>query len=138
MKKSVVILIGIIYIASIALVGFLGIKHKVFEEVIPVERVELLNEGLEYSEQWKNYVVIRPDENGELKYQIKYRVYPDNASDQSVSFSYDTQITGVTVSPTGLVEFTEAFTGAKLVKIQIIANDGSGASATITIIARNS
>ena len=78
MKKSVVILIGIIYIASIALVGFLGIKHKVFEEVIPVERVELLNEGLEYSEQWKNYVVIRPDENGELKYQIKYMQFNKN------------------------------------------------------------
>ncbi len=137
MKKSVVILIGIIYIASIALVGFLGIKHKVFEEVIPVERVEILNEGLKDSTQWGKYIVIRPDDNGELKYQIKYRVYPDNATDQSVSFAYDTQVTGITISETGLVVFTEPITSAKTVKIQIIANDGSGASATITIIARS-
>ena len=43
MKKSVVVLIALIYILSIALVSFFGLQYKVFEEVIPVERVEILN-----------------------------------------------------------------------------------------------
>ena len=46
MKKSVIILIAIIYVASIALVSFFGLKFKVFEEVVPVESVKILDENL--------------------------------------------------------------------------------------------
>lgn len=131
MKKSVVILILIIYIASIALVSFFGLDFKVFEEVIPVERVEILNPGLKYNERWGNYIVIRPDADGAMRYQIDYRVYPDEATEQSVSFAYDKQTQCATVSELGLVEFSKPGN----IKVQVIAMDGSGASASITIIA---
>ena len=41
MKKSVVIIIALIYVASVALVSFLGLQFKVFEEVVPVESIEI-------------------------------------------------------------------------------------------------
>ena len=75
MKKSIVILIGIIYVCSIAVVSFFGLQFKVFDEVIPVEKIELLNEGLKYSQTWGNYVIIYPNEDGEYRYKIDYRVY---------------------------------------------------------------
>jgi len=134
MKKSVVILIGIIYIAAIAVVSFFGLQFKIFEEIIPVESVEILNEGLKENEMWGKYVVISPDEDGNRRFEIKYRVYPDNATDNSVRFSYDTQTTGVTINEDGVVIFTEP--GPKTVKVQVIAMDGSGKSASITIIAK--
>ena len=70
MKKSVVILIAIIYVASIALVSFFGLQFKVFEEVIPVESVEILNDGLKHNDTWGNYVTVSPDASGEWHYQI--------------------------------------------------------------------
>ena len=132
MKKSVVVLIALIYILSIALVSFFGLQYKVFEEVIPVERIEILNEGLDYHETWGNYVVISPDkETGEWRYQIQYRVYPDEATDNKVKFTYDTQNTVASVDENGLVTFT----GIGMVKVTLIPLDGSDTSATITIIA---
>ena len=89
MKKSVVILIALIFIASVVSVSFFGLQFKTFEEIVYVESIELLDENLKVDENGDKYVVIRPDENGERKYQIKYRVHPDNATDDGVRFAYD-------------------------------------------------
>ena len=62
MKKSVIVLIAIIYVAAIGLVSFYGLKFKVFEEVVPVESIELLNTGL------------NTDKNGEQE-GANYRYY---------------------------------------------------------------
>ena len=133
MKKSVIILIAIIYIASIALVSFFGLQYKIFDEVVSVERIEILNVGLRENATWGKYVIISPDAKGEWKYHISYRVYPDNATDSRVEFSYDTQNSNVSVDSTGLVTFK----APGMVKIQIIAVDGSNASTTLTIIAKS-
>lgn len=133
MKKSVIILLAIIYIASIALVSFFGLKFKVFEEIVYVERIELLNEGLEDtgSDEFGKYAIVHPDENGEWRYQIKYRVHPDEATNSEVEFSYDTQNTAVTVDENGVVTFTEP----AAVTITITPKDGTDSKAIITIIA---
>ena len=132
MKKSVIILIAIIYIAAIALVSFFGLQYKIFEEIISVERIEILNEGLKENDTWGKYIIISPDENGDRRFQIEYRVYPDNATDNSIEFSYDKQNTSVTVDENGVVTFSRS----GMVKVQVIAKDGSAVSATITIIAK--
>ena len=133
MKKSVVILIAIIYVSAIALVSFFGLQYKVFEAEVPVESITILNEGLTYNEAWGNYVVIRPDENGEWKYQIEYEVTPDNATNKQIVFSYDKQNNYVTIDENGLVTFTE---GGKMVKVHLTPKDGSAVCTDITIIAR--
>lgn len=133
MKKSVVILIALIYIASIAIVSFFGLQFKVFEEVVSVERIELLNsEALDESEIWGKYAIIRPDPSGNYKYHIQYRVYPDNASNPKVEFTFDkNSAPNVTVDENGLVTFSSR----GMVKVYIIATDGSNIQETITIIA---
>ena len=131
MKKSVVILIAIIYVAAIALVSFFGLQFKVFEEIIPVERIEILNAGLRENESVGKYAIVFLDENDEAKYLIECRVYPDDATDKEVSFAYDTQTKNVTVDDNGLVTFT----GETSVIITISPKDGSDVSEKITIIA---
>ena len=133
MKKSVVILIALIYIASIAIVSFFGLQFKVFDAVVSVERIELLNsESFEESETWGKYVIIRPDPNGQYRYHIEYRVYPDNASNPKVEFTFDkSSAPNVTVDENGLVTFSSR----GMVKVYIIATDGSNIQETITIIA---
>ena len=130
MKKSVVILIALIYVASIALVSFFGLQFKVFEEVIPVERIEITNEGQKYSEQHGDYVVIRPNANGEWRYQIDYHVYPENASNVKVDLAYE-ELSFASVDENCVVTFTKP----GVLKVRVIATDGSNAEDTITIVA---
>ena len=130
MKKSVVILIGIIYVASIALVSFFGLQAKMYNEKIYVERIEILNSDVREKDD-KKFVAILPDDNGERKYQINYRVYPDNATNSKVDFVYDTQNTNVSVDENGVVTFKKR--GAVIV--QIMATDGSGIITEIEIAA---
>ena len=142
MKKSVVILILVIYLVSVALVSFFGLQFKVFEEVVYVESVELLNEGLlvpEFEADFDYYALVAPNEQGELRYQIKYRVHPDNATDQRVDFvlenaSGDGEVTGVSVDANGVVKMEKVGTA---VIVSVVAKNGSGekASASIALFA---
>ena len=132
MKKSVVIIIALIYVASIALVSFFGLQFKVFEEIIDVERVEITNEGQKHSDQLGDYVVVKPNANGEYKFQIQYRVFPDDATNTEVDFVYDTQTTGVQIDENGVVTLDRRGVS---VKVFVIAKDGTNAQDTITLIA---
>ena len=132
MKKTVVIIIALIYVASVALVSFFGLQFKVFEEVVPVESVEITNAGQEYSETHGDYIIVKPDENGERRIKIEYRVYPDEATNAKVDFAYEER-DGVTVDEElGVVTFERPNT----IKVRVIATDGSNAEDTILIIAR--
>ena len=132
MKKSVVILIALIFIASVVTVSFFGLKFKTFNEIVYVSSIELLDENLKTNDQGGKYVVIYPDDKGERKYQIKYRVHPDNATDDGVIFAYDEENAFATVDEKGVVTFKKK--GA--ITVQLIANDGS-AKTSITIICKN-
>ena len=132
MKKSVVILIALIYVASVALVSFFGLQFKIFEEVIPVERIEITNEGQKHSDTHGDYVVIRPNANGEWKYQINYHVYPENASNTTIDVAYE-EVDYASVDDNCVVTFTKP----GVLKVRVIATDGSNAEDTIMIIATN-
>ncbi|MBE6645515.1 MAG: hypothetical protein E7612_09120 [Ruminococcaceae bacterium] len=134
MKKSVVILIAVIYVASIAIVSFFGLQYKVFDEVISVERIEVLNEGLLENDAVGKYVIIKPNQNGEYIYHIQYRVYPDNASVKTVDFATDPNLTekNYSVDDTGLVTIDKGGVAAVII---IGATDGSGIQEKLTIIA---
>lgn len=131
MKKPVVIIIALIYVASIALVSFFGLQFKVFEEVIPVERVEITNQGQKSSATQGDYIVIRPNEQGERRVKIDYHVYPEDASNTKVDFAYE-QVDYASVDEYGVVTFSKP----GVLKVRIIATDGSNAEDTLTIIAR--
>ena len=135
MKKSVIILIALIYVVAIALVSFFGLQFKVFEEVIPVEKIEILNEPDDYLEKPNEngegsvqvpYVFIKPNANGEYVYQLNYHVYPDDASNKKVNFSFDESTTkGVTISEDGLVKFDTSVEGySQYVTVYITPADG--------------
>ena len=129
MKKTVVIIIALIYVASVALVSFFGLQFKVFEEVIPVERVEITNAGQKFHESQGDYIVVKPNESGERRIKLDYHVYPENATNQSVDFAYE-QVDYATVDDYGVVTFT----GPGVLKVRVIATDGSNAEDTLVII----
>lgn len=132
MKKSVVILIALIYVAAIAVVSFFGLQFKVFNEVIPVSEIEILNKDLKYLPDGTPYAIVSLDSEGRGQFLIEYKVTPENATDTGISFAYDTQSTIASIDDHGLVTFT----GQGFIDVTLIPNDGSDVSAKIKIIAR--
>ena len=134
MKKSVIVLIGVIYIMAIAVVSFMGLKPDISYETVYVEKVECTNEDVKYDSEGKKYVVIPFSEDPEIPitYQIDWHVYPDNASTKFVKFVYNKDKTYVTVNEFGTVIFNRK--GA--ITVYITSTDGTSKSDSITIIAK--
>ncbi len=109
MKKSVILLILIVYIASIMVVGFYGIKIKVYDEKIMVEDIicenleefngidcaaseiegykKLYSQGIDYYATKKYY-----DEYEDEGFVIivKFAVLPRDATEQGIEFVFET------------------------------------------------
>ena len=132
MKKSVVILIALIYVSAIAVVSFFGLQFKVFNEVIPVASITITNKDLKNNMGDTPYAIVELDANGRGQYLIEYKVEPANATNRGVSFACDEQSTIASVDERGLVTFT----GPGYVKITLVPSDGSDVSAQIMLAAR--
>ena len=93
---------------------------KVFEEVVYVSDIEILNDDLLQS-NGKKYAIVNLDSNGCGEYQIEWRVIPDNATNTGVNFNYDTSKKSVSVDENGLVKFTNQCA----IEVSLNPNDGS-------------
>ena len=134
MKKSVIVLIGVIYIMAIAIVSFFGLKVDTFNETIYVTKVECTNDDVKIASDGSKYVVIPfvDDVDNPTTYQIEWRVHPDDATTKFVSFVYNKEKTHVTVNEFGTVIFHKK--GA--ITVQITSTDGTVKSDSITIYAK--
>lgn len=135
MKKSVVVLIGIIYVAAVALVSFFGLQAKEFNEVVYVASIEILNDDLRVREDTgEKFAIVEADASGKRAYQIEYRVGPDNATNQEVEYVYDkNNSSSISIDSNGVVTFPKAGTS---IKVRLLAKDGSDIqSETITLYA---
>ena len=92
MKKSVILLLSAVYIFAIVIVGFLGLKMKVYDPIIYVNNIICETEGYkEYSEEEKSkkghdgYIQVEYSEN--LIVEIKCKPNPDNATNKAFDYS---------------------------------------------------
>lgn len=137
MKKSVIILIAVIYVASIGIVSFFGLNPKTFGEEVLISSIEITDSTLEIIDGVKT-VRIKPDENGVIQYKINYTIGPENATDPAVNFIYDRSDPCVTIDEeTGIVTFdkTQMLPGGSSITITIEAAKGD-AQDTIKINAK--
>lgn len=106
MKKSVIMLILIVYIASLCIVGFFGSKIIVYDKNVPVEDIVCLTDGVTLTKDNKNSVIrakaepsAQYPEGIEYYYETTYQeglkiplifvTKPDNASTGGVYYSMD-------------------------------------------------
>lgn len=145
MKKSTLLIILVIYVASIAVINFFGMKIKVYDEIVNVSAIECVNKTD------KNCEVIEKTDKKILKVkfsepanatdltgtmlQLKWRVLPDNASNKKVQFVYDETNTRVKFyqdeygSYTGLV----LFSGPTMLDVKIMSTDGLRVTTSVLI-----
>lgn len=152
MNKATVILIAVIYVASIVCISLFGMRAMVFDERIPVTRVECINttdERVTVTEsngtkvlnvRFTTVGILNEYGNAEGTYlQLYWRVYPDNASDKNVRFVYDTSLTRFEFvkdadgNDLGLI----LFNGPTLFTLQIMATDGTRVYDEIIISVRS-
>lgn len=152
MNKATVILIAVIYVASIVCISLFGLRAVVIDERIPVTKVECINttdERVTVTEsngtKVLNVTFTTPGKlneygNAEGTFlQLYWRVYPDNASDKNVRFVYDTELTRFEFvkdaenNDLGLI----LFNGPTLFTLQIMATDGTKAYDEIIISVRS-
>ena len=100
MKKTTLILIGIIYIASIIIVSVFGLKAVMYNIVIPVTKVEinvLTQQDNVYMYERYGTKIIQVEYIGEgnvntlegTVLQLEVRAYPDNATNKEVKYMFD-------------------------------------------------
>lgn len=129
MKKSVIILIGIIYIMAIAMVSFFGLKTQVYEEKIYISSIEILNENVKTTSNGEKYMIVNYADGPII---IERKIYPENATKKVVEYAYDETNQIATVDQMGVVTFE----GPGALTVYIMAKDGSGVITTLKIIAK--
>lgn len=146
MKKSTLIIIALIYVASIVIISVFGLKAVVFDEVIPVTKIECLNETdekttVKVDSKGKKLITIDYTEPGDevtltgTMVQLSWRVLPDNATTKDVRFVYNTELARVKFvknnegKELGLI----LFTGKVKLDVQIVSTDGTRVYQDVTI-----
>lgn len=133
MKKSVIVLIGVIYVIAIAVVSFFGLKIDTLNEVIYVDKIECTNEEIRVASDGTKYISIKyvEDDENPPTIQLYWHVYPDEASRKTVKFVYDESRNIADVNSFGTVVFKSKGT----VTIYITSTDGSAKTEVIKVIA---
>ncbi len=148
MKKSTVVLIAIIYVASIVIISIFGMKSVIFNEVISVSEIICTNETDEF-------VVVKENQGQKLIEvpfigagdeetltgtiaMLTWDVKPDNASNNKIKIVYDTSttrakfLTNEAGNETGVI----VFYGRVVLNVKIMATDGSRVYCDVIIWAK--
>ncbi len=143
MKKSVILLILVVYIASLCIVGFFGIKLRIYDEVVKVEKIEcvtqsesiiktegnpdlafLFNDGIEY---YAGYFYSEG-----LSVTLAFSVYPDNATNKNIEFIADAS-TQYSLRDNGDNSITITFNQKASIVLIVRAEDSNNAQTKIRI-----
>lgn len=146
MKKTTLILIGIIYIASIIIVSIFGLKAVMYNIVIPVTKVEinvLTQQDNVYMYERYGTKIIQVEYIGEgnvdtlegTVLQLEVRAYPDNATNKTVKFVFDRDNNPYVIMHTIDERETGAvvLTGIGSFEMRVYSTDGTNVYDTVWI-----
>ena len=119
MKKSVVILISLIYVASIALVGFLGLKAQSYNEIVYPESIEILNSYTTDPKTDIKSIKFEASSPEDKQFQLNCRILPDNASDKRIVYAILSGNQYATVDENGLITFSDDIPPYKTITVGI-------------------
>ena len=110
MKKSVIILIGLIYVASIVLVSYLGLKAKSYNDITYAESLVIENDyevGINGKE-----ITVKANADGTATFQFICKVLPENAKNTKIIYTVDDFVKNhVTISESGLLTADDIIVG---------------------------
>ncbi len=142
MKKSVIILIFVVYVASVVIIGFYGVKMSSYNPTIYVSKIEILNPEVKQNSEGKKYIILNfveydttKEEDNPNRLTLDIKVLPENTSTkfQIVDFVYDEDNHDIQVfEALRLIIFKQP----TAVTITLVSRDGTNIREEITIFAR--
>ena len=139
MKKSVILIISVIYILALVFVGT-SLKLAVYNPVVYVTDIAVLNDDyIEYTEEtqiedYKGYIKQKWTDG--LKIELKCRAKPYDATNVALNYAYDPTVTFATFENTSDNSLIISFTKGGEVPVTVRAADGSGIEITVNVIAQ--
>lgn len=133
MKKSVVILIALIYVASIALVGFLGLKAKSYNDIVYPQSVEILNSYTIDSRTGNKSINFKPANREDKILKLECRIVPDNANNKKIFYDILSGDKYATIDENGLITFSDNISTYKTITVLIYSAQDSLVSERIDI-----
>lgn len=136
MKKSVIILIGIIYVASIFVVGFFGMQIKAFDAMVYITDIECTNENVTTNPDQTKTIRFDYSADGDLLKNtliLTYDVYPKNSTlkgTDAVKLVYDEEQRVANIDGLQIT-----FLGRGVLTVYLKSLDGSNVIETIKLIA---
>ena len=133
MKKSVVIVIALIYVAAIALVSFLGLNPKVYNQNVYVEGIAVTadHEIEKYQGEDTIYFLNEFNADGTRTVKLNCEVKPDNATNKKLNFVLENDNTAASVDENGLITITEP--GTHVFPVFIVSAENPTISSKIII-----
>lgn len=107
MKKSVIILIALIYVASIVLVSYLGLKAKSYNDIIYPESLVIENEY--YTVKGEKHIDVKANDDGTGTLQFNCKILPDDAKNKTIIYTLGDEAVKsyVTIDQNGLLTADE-------------------------------
>jgi len=131
MKKSVIVLIFIIYIASIVFINFFGMKIMSYETNIYAERIECINSDMTLSKDGSyKYIILNYASNP--TYTIQHKIYPENVTINKVEYVYDQDNNFASIDSNGNITFSN-ITEPTMLSVIIKTTDNTNRTAEIRI-----
>ena len=92
MKKSIILIIFILYLGAIVMLGFFGMKLTAYQQQIYATEILLMNDDIKSNDSIGQYIEV--DYNPELGeeeniYLLQWRVMPEDCTNKRVNFVYD-------------------------------------------------
>ena len=88
MKKSVIVLLMVIYVAAIVFVNYFGMEFLAYDKIIYAESVECINSDMKlHSTGEFKYAIVKYAPG--VTYTIQHKVYPENVTNKNVTYVYD-------------------------------------------------
>jgi hypothetical protein len=102
MRKATLILIAIIYVASVVVVSLFGLEAIVYTDIVPVTHIEIVNEtkgntiveDVASGKKKIRNVFTEPgdinniEKEGGTVLQLEHRVFPDNATNKEIRYDF--------------------------------------------------
>lgn len=128
MRKITTLIVAALYVIGIVVIGLFGMKIFNLGGSVYATNVVLMNGEIEQVSKDMKLIWLGDYYDG-MTFQLEWKVYPEDATDKSVYFSFD-QSYGHTVDENGL--FT--FAGGTNFTVKIVTADGSKKEDSVTLV----
>ncbi len=137
MRKSVLFLIGVLYLVSVVVVTFFGMQARMDQFKVYITSLEISNENINIDDENLKYAVLRFKQNEEIvSFWVETKIEPSNATNTKLDYillnSKGEKVSDevAIVSQLGEIVFLKPVSGISLI---VLSTDGSNMRDTLRI-----